>query len=584
MAQKSGFFNALQVGGEYDRKYNADDYSSNLAMVISNGVLRSSNDDLKVTATGMVCKVAAGRAWINGHWYYNDATANFSATTAPSGGARWDRIILRLNNNLNDRNVTLRYLQGVASNNPVKPTPTRNATVYDLVLADVYVTAGATSLAVTDTRPDPDLCGWMYSTSGDNSFFTSLDNAFNTWFAGVKDNLSSVTLFKRYNWRTVLSSSTRSVSFSIPQYDANTCFIEVYVNGILETLTTDYTISGSVLTFSGTLTAGTEVEVKCFKSIDGTGIMTVSDEITQLQNQVAGLTSAAKFTYTCTGVDDNISLSQIAQAIISGSYVASSVTAAAAAFLSGIGGNTFLGNLTSNSQVEIEVVGETLNATTPYAGSGTASSRYRWFSLGASTAGEKKIIFDFAKCGKITVAPNASTSNVIFFGTDLILRNVNCSVYTTASGCDVEMIAGATNTGNIDVSDCRFVLRTSGKAVIASNGNFTNCYCKCTSAAGHAQCFTPKSASLIRLIGGTYYAYVGVSTNTGAIFYTTTGEADAVIMAYNINCPVVAVSGYYQSYLAVGYDGNTYINGVITTLNTLGSYVTVNGKVSKTKR
>ena len=68
MAEKSGFFNALNVGGEYDRTYNANDYSDNLAVIIGNGVLRSQYDDLKVTASGMVATVGVGRAWINGHY------------------------------------------------------------------------------------------------------------------------------------------------------------------------------------------------------------------------------------------------------------------------------------------------------------------------------------------------------------------------------------------------------------------------------------------------------------------------------------------------------------------------------------
>lgn len=46
--QKSGFFNALLTNGEYDRKYNANDYCENLAVIINNGVLRSPNDDVSV--------------------------------------------------------------------------------------------------------------------------------------------------------------------------------------------------------------------------------------------------------------------------------------------------------------------------------------------------------------------------------------------------------------------------------------------------------------------------------------------------------------------------------------------------------
>mgnify|MGYP001044773700 FL=1 len=249
--QKSGFFNALLTNGEYDRKYNANDYCENLAVIINNGVLRSPNDDLKVTADGMVVTVGVGRAWIDGHYYFNDTSYSFAAVTAPAGGTRYDRVFLRLNKNLSARSISLVYEQGIAGNSPTKPAPVRDNNVYDLVLADIYVGTNATSLSVKDTRSDAQLCGWVYSTSGDNSFFKSLDGAFNEWFEATKNTLSSVTLFKRYNWRTAIEAETNTVSFDIPQYDAETTFIEVYTNGVLDTEGIDYTLENSVITFSG---------------------------------------------------------------------------------------------------------------------------------------------------------------------------------------------------------------------------------------------------------------------------------------------------------------------------------------------
>ena len=233
--QKSGFFNALYANGEYDRKYNANDYCDNLAVVISNGVLRSTEDDLKVTANGMVVTVGVGRAWINGHYYFNDTAFELATVSAPAGGTRYDRVVLRLNTALAARSVSLVYLQGTAGYSPTKPAPVRTGDIYDIVLADIFVGTNATSLVVTDTRGDADVCGWVYSTSGDNSFFESLDGAFDEWLGEKKDTLASVTLFKRYNWRTVLETSTNAVAFSIPQYDEETCFLEVYTNGILST-------------------------------------------------------------------------------------------------------------------------------------------------------------------------------------------------------------------------------------------------------------------------------------------------------------------------------------------------------------
>ena len=242
MAQKSGFFNSLTQNGTYDRKYNANDYSDNLAVVISNGVLRSANNDLQVTASGRIVSVAAGRAWIEGHYYKNDSTFTFDEVTAPTTGSRYDRVMLRLNNQLGsfdtatERIIKLVYVQGIESNEPVPPTPTRNDDIYDLVLATVYVAAGATSVTITDNRGTSGLCDWLYS---NNKGY----------------------LYMRYNWTQTLSSATSSVAFNIPQYESNKGFLEIYVNGILDSR---YTLNNNIITFDGTLIAGTVVEVKFY--------------------------------------------------------------------------------------------------------------------------------------------------------------------------------------------------------------------------------------------------------------------------------------------------------------------------------
>lgn len=567
MAQTSGFFNSLIVEGQYDRKYNANDYSDNLAVIIGNGVLRSENDDLKVTASGLIPKVAAGRGWIEGHYFHNNAQYSFPAVTAPTGGNRYDRIMLRLNNNVLVRSISLVYVEGTAASTPTKPEPVREDDIYDLVLADIYVAANATGLVITDTRADTDVCGWVYSVSGDDSFFQSLDNSFRQWFEGAKDTLSSVTLFKKYTQQQTLEEAGSTVSFNIPQYDADTCFIEVYVNGIFDT---NYTLNGTVLTFTGTLNAGAVVTVNCYKSIDGTGIMTVADEITELQQQFATLDGISDYTYQCTGVDDNISLSQIAQAFLNGSYTASSVTTAARSFLSAIGRNSYLAAFPTDGQITIKVVG-TLGATTPFAGNGTAESRYRWFSLGNANSPEKKITFDFENCPQIRITCGAATKNIIFYGTDLNIKNAN--VYATGANAntDIYMCIGSSNYGLMNFDNCRFKIVTAGIAIISENGTFTNCILHCKSAAGNAYCIDAKAASLVRLIGGTFYAYTGTASGTSAIINVASTETTAVVNALNISCPTQAQTSYRQAYLAITNAGMTQIDGAITILSPSGS-------------
>ena len=587
MAQKSGFFNAKLNAGVYDRKYSANDYSDNLAVVISTGVLRSTTDDLKVTASGLNLTVNTGRAWINGHYYYNDSPYAMSAITTPTGGKRIDRVVLRFDNTISVRSITLQYLQGAAGNSPVAPALTRTATIYDICLAEITVQANASTVSVKDTRSDASICGWVYSTSGDNSFFTSLDSAFNTWFDETKDTLASVTLFKRYSWATTLASAATVVTFSIPQYDADTCFIEVFVNGILSTA---YTQSGNRLTFTSQLIAGTKVQVYAYKSIDGTGILSVADEITQLQNAVAALSGVSDFTYKCTGTDDNISLSQISDAIHTGTWNDASCTAAANAFLTALGGLTWLQSLEADAQITIDVVG-TCGVTTPAYGSGTSASRYRYFNFGQTSHQDMRVMFDFSRCDTIYISCASNTSNIIFYGTDLWVKGARVYASNTgvsAANCDIQMVASS-NAGSVNVENCLFYIKTTANGRISDAGTYINCDCTVLSSAGSAFCFSPVSTKLLRVIGGRFLAYVSnTASYTAAVFYTASAQSNAITIAQNINCPTISYSdgsstNYYQQYLSVGYAGKTFIDYVVSTMNSTGTYNTITNQIWQSK-
>lgn len=526
--QKSGFFNALLTNGEYDRKYNADDYCDNLAVVISNGVLRGVDDDLKVTATGMVATVGVGRAWINGHYYVNDTAYSFSAVSAPIGGARYDRVFLRLNKELAVRSVSLVYQQGTAGNNPVKPAPTRTGNIYDLVLADIYVGTNATSVTVTDTRGDAELCGWVYSTSGDDSFFKSLDASFNEWFAEKKDTLASVTLFKRYNWRTVLSTATKSVTFNIPQYDAETCFIEVYVNGILETAGVDYTASGSVLTFTGTLIAGSEIEVKCYKSIDGTGIESVADEITELQNEVAALTAKDEYVYVCNGVNDNVLISNIVREFQAG---------------------------TGYGSMRLSVYG-TFGATAAARGSGTANSVYGWFNFYQETAPTRRCVVDFTNCSAISLPITDGTTNIVFYGSWVEVVGANVIANNSTANTIIRIFNSSA--GVVRCENSRFWVTAYQDSYISNSGTFTNCRGSIANVVNNTYCFLPSGTGLLRINGGEYYAYTGGSSYRSAVVGQS--AADAVSILYGVNAPTLARSSFYQTDAIMQFAGGGMLN------------------------
>jgi hypothetical protein len=531
MAEKSGFFNALNVNGEYDRKYNANDYSDNLAVVIGNGVLRSTNDDLRVTASGMVCTVAAGRAWINGKFYYNDAPKSFAAVTAPAGGSRWDRIMLRLDNDIATRSIALRYVQGMAGNSPKKPEPVRSGNVYELVLADILVGTNATSVTVTDTRADASLCGWVYSTAGDNSFFQTLDNDFAAWFGQTKNTLASVTLFKRYTWRTITSGMTAALGFNIPQWDAETCFLEVYTNGIRIVEGVDFTREGNMLQFPNLLVSGTEIDVNVYKSIDGTGIMSVADEITQLQNQVAALNNTGDFEYICNGIDDNVQLSAIAKAWLDGGDDYSSKT--------------------------IRVYG-TFGAQAPVGGDGELWTPYRWIEVAGDNYANRKIIFDFSCCSQLQIPVVAGKLNYIFYGIDAHIIGADVNVYEKTTGTTI--IGFSTVAGAVYAENCRFWITGDNTCKVACTGTFTNCRASVANSTGESYCFTPLSNSLLRLNGGEYMAYSGSSATTSAVVGHAESATNAVSILNGVNAPTWERGGYYQTHSIHQYPSGGVMN------------------------
>lgn len=544
MAERSGFFNALNVNGDYDRKYNANDYSDNLAVVIGNGVLRSENDDLRVTASGMVCTVAAGRAWINGKYYYNDAAKSFAIATAPAGGSRWDRIVLRLDNNVAARSITLRYVQGTAANSPTKPAPVRSGNVYELVLADVYVGTNTASVVVTDTRADTAICGWVYSVVGDNSFFKTLDDDFAAWFTQTKDTLASVTMFKRYEWRTITDGLTGTIGFSIPQWDEETCFLEVYTNGIRIVEDVDFTRYRNMLQFTNLLVAGTEIDVIVYKSIDGTGIMSVADEITQLQNEMATLNASGDYTYVCNGVDDNVKLSQIATEWLEGGDDYSSKT--------------------------IHVYG-TFGAQAPVGGDGEFFSPYQWIKVAGDNYATRKIIFDFSCCSQLEIPVVAGKLNYIFYGIDAHIIGADVNVYEKATGTTI--IGFSTVAGAVYAENCRFWITGDNTCKVSCTGTFTNCRASVANSTGESYCFTPLSNSLLRLNGGEYMAYSGSAATTSAVVGHAESATNAVSILNGVNAPTVTRGGYYQTHSI-----HQYPSGGVMNCRDLVSALPVNAK------
>lgn len=155
MAETYGPFSS---GAGYS--FGEDGWSSLIGGAIPDGVIRHSSalielNKLAVTADNTILgvHVASGRAAVRGHWYQNDASANVLVAAADATNPRIDLIVLELDRAADT--VLLKAVTGTPAGSPVAPALTRNASVWQVPLAQVSVVAATALIAadkVTDSR------------------------------------------------------------------------------------------------------------------------------------------------------------------------------------------------------------------------------------------------------------------------------------------------------------------------------------------------------------------------------------------------------------------------------------------------
>lgn len=291
MAIESYFFNAWLDGGVYDRTYSAEDFTSYLNLLVSNGVFINPSSQLKVRSNnGMSVIVNAGSGWVNGHKMTNTSDYIVDIKASDVLLDRIDRIIFYLD--MGARNMGIEVLQGVASSSPVAPTITRNEDRYEMSLALVRVnkqTSVISESMITDTRYDRNVCGvvkGLVEEIDTTDIFAQYNSTFNDWFSQVKETLATSTLIRKYEARhytTVENEHTFNVNDYVPNFANALDILEVYVNGF-RLASDEYVMNGNVVTLNNELyVIGTEVSFVVYKSIDGSnaeGVVELVDALT----------------------------------------------------------------------------------------------------------------------------------------------------------------------------------------------------------------------------------------------------------------------------------------------------------------
>lgn len=188
------FFDAVMNGGEYDRAYNANDFSNYFAELVGNGVIYSSSSALQVTpSSGMVVNVQPGKSFIVGRKYENTTALPLTIDTANGSLPRVDRVCIKLDKI--GRTIEAVVKTGVPATSPVPPELIRTNDVFEISLAQVLVGASAAAITaanITDERLDKSVCGivtGLIEQIDASTMFSQLQNQFNTWFQSIRDQL-----------------------------------------------------------------------------------------------------------------------------------------------------------------------------------------------------------------------------------------------------------------------------------------------------------------------------------------------------------------------------------------------------------
>jgi len=242
MAENSFFYTS--VSG--DRVTTAENLRTMFNTLYTSGVIINPSTSLQVDSGDgdMEVTVNAGTGWILGGFYQNTADAVFTVQTADGSMDRIDSIVLRYD--ASARAINLAYVKGTASASPSMKAPTQTDSLYELVLAKIYVGKGTTAISaanVYDMRYT-DSCGIVTGAVEQidaSTLFGQIYAQFNEWFNGVKGTLGEDSAGNLLQLTETNATNIATNTTTIENLPCNADVIRVK-------LATDYVPSGEIYT------------------------------------------------------------------------------------------------------------------------------------------------------------------------------------------------------------------------------------------------------------------------------------------------------------------------------------------------
>lgn len=205
---------------EYDRAISSAPLRELIKRLFSDGVLPDKSTDLLVQYVGSTrvsgdvegaaqsynVVVNPGFGICNGCLKLQENYYGLEMSVASATNPRIDTVVLRLDDNFDVRACTFDIKQGVEASTPTPPSLTRNSTIWEIGLANIYkpaVVSASSPIVVTDTRLDSSRCGIISSISefDTTALFNQLQDdlanfkrtseaEFNEWLENLQTQLS----------------------------------------------------------------------------------------------------------------------------------------------------------------------------------------------------------------------------------------------------------------------------------------------------------------------------------------------------------------------------------------------------------
>ena len=325
MDLKCGFFNAVNN----DRKYTAEDMNYPYNRIISNGIVCDNVDSSGfqvLPSFGLTIIIKKGFGLFGGKWGELERDMSFPFITPHVTLDKIYSIVVVCNKSSSTRKVFINGKSGDPATNPVPPTLTRNDSVMEYRLANIYVKANATEITqadITDTRASSDcgfvtnllqnsnisstFAGWQAQFErwlADNSIeveklTTQLDNEFDTWSNAKKEEYNQFLSEKESEYEQFITEKEQAIEQTQTEFNSWTAEKESSYDQWFNSLTQDLSIGNvGFLTYDSVHTAVNDGETEI-----SIGINEFSSRNDVLSVFINGLKLIPEIDYTLNGFD-----------------------------------------------------------------------------------------------------------------------------------------------------------------------------------------------------------------------------------------------------------------------------------------